>query len=348
VTNGPARRGGSGSIGAVRRPILLLALAGFIALALALTAIGSGGAYRTHHHGPSAGATTDLSTLWAVPPVEVAGLLILAALYAWQAHRVGGVSRLRRASFTAGILVVLVAVCSPLGGIAQQGLLVAHMLQHTMIGAIAPLLMLLGMPRAFLEQTLRPSTRAVVARLQHPAVAFPLWAGSTVLWLIPAVHLAVLEHEALWILQQVSLLVVGLLLWGPVVEAIPAPAWFTTGLKSAYMAGVFFVGLAIANVYWFSGTPFYPSHAAAADAWGLQPLEDQADAGTVMMILHCMLAFGAIAILFFRQAREGELRQRLIEAGVDPERVAEATRAGTAEALAEMHGVSARSRPGID
>ncbi len=348
MTNDRPPRGGSGSIAGVRRPLLLMALAGFIALALALTAIGSGGAYRTHHHGPSAGATTDLSALWAVPPVEVAGLLILAALYAWQAHRAGGVSRLRQTSFHAGIVVLLIAVSSPLGGVAQQGLLTAHMLQHTMIGAIAPLLMLLGMPRAFLEATLGAGARRAIGRLQHPAVGFPLWAASTVAWLLPAVHRAVLENGALWIVQQVSLLAVGLLLWAPVVEAIPAPAWFGTGVKCAYMAGVFFVGLAIANVYWFSGTPFYPSHAAAAEAWGLEPLEDQADAGTVMMVLHCLLAFGAIGFLFFRQAREGDLRQRLIEAGVDPARVAEATRAGTAESLARLHGVSARSRAGID
>ena len=196
MTNDPEPPTGSGSIARVRRPLLLMALAGFIALALALTAIGSGGAYRTAHHGPSAGATTDLSALWAIPPVEVAGLLILAALYAWQAHRVGGVSRLRQASFHAGILVVLAAVCSPLGGIAQQGLLTAHMLQHTLIGAVAPLLMLLGAPRPFLEATLGPGARRVIGHLQHPAVAFPLWAVSTVLWLLPAVAPPVLDHRA--------------------------------------------------------------------------------------------------------------------------------------------------------
>lgn len=97
----------------------------------------------------------------------------------------------------------------------------------------------------------------------------------------------------------------GLLLWGPIVESLPAPEWFNTGLKSVYMTGVWFVGLSIANVYWFSGTAFYESHAAGAAVWGIEPLEDQANAGTVMMVLHCLLAFGAITILFFRQAREG-------------------------------------------
>jgi cytochrome c oxidase assembly factor CtaG len=332
----------------VRRPLNLLAAAGFISLALALSAAGGGGAFRTGHHGPSATASTDLGALWAVPPVEVSALLVLAALYALRVRAVGGVSGLRRLSFHAGIAVILIAVCSPLGGVAQQGLLTAHMLQHTLIGAVAPLLMLLGTPRAFLTEILGRRTIGVLTRLQHPLVAFPLWALSTIVWLLPGVHHTVLDSGPLWIVQQTSFLIVGLLLWGPIVEALAAPSWFTTGLKSAYMVGVWFLGLSIANVYWFSGTAFYASHAQAATAWGLEPLEDQANAGTVMMVLHCLLAFGAITILFFRQAREGELRQRMLEAGIDPAAVAEATRAGTGQALARLHGVAPRTRAGID
>lgn len=323
-------------------------VAGFLALAIALSAIGSGGAYRTGHHGPSAGVSRDLGELWAIPPVEVSAMLVLAVLYALRVHRVGGVSGLRQFSFHSGVAVVLIAVCSPLGGIAQQGLLTAHMLQHTLIGAVAPLLMLLGLPRGFTTGLLRPGARRVIERLQHPLVAFPLWTVSTVVWLLPELHREVLENRGLWVLQQTSFLLIGLLLWGPIVESLPAPAWFNTGLKSVYMTGVWFVGLSIANVYWFSGTAFYESHAAGAAVWGVEPLEDQANAGTVMMVLHCLLAFGAITVLFFRQAREGELRQRMLEAGIDPARVAEATRAGTGRELARAHGVPERTRAGID
>lgn len=325
-----------------------MALAGFFALAIALSALGSGGAYRTGHHGSSGEASRDLGELWAIPPVEVSAMLILAALYALRVHRVGGVSGLRQFSFHSGIAVVLIAVCSPLGGVAQQGLLTAHMLQHTLIGAVAPLLMLLGMPRTFLTGLLRPATLRVIEVLQHPLVAFPLWTASTVVWLWPDLHHRVLESQGLWILQQTSFLLIGLLLWGPIVESLPAPAWFNTGLKGVYMSGVWFVGLSIANVYWFSGTAFYESHAAGAAVWGVEPLEDQANAGTVMMVLHCLLAFGAITILFFRQAREGELHQRLIEAGLDQTLVDEATRAGTGRELARAHGIPERTRAGID
>ena len=334
---------------AVTRPLKLMAAAGFLALAIALTAVAGGsGAYHTGHAGPSAHASTDLADLWAVPPVEVSAILIAGLLYAFAVRRVGGVTGGRQACFYAGLALILAAICSPLGGVAQQGLLTAHMLQHTLIGAVAPLLLLLGMPRPFATAVLSERAQRRLERIQNPLITFPLWTLTTIVWLLAPVHHAVLENGGLWILQQASFLVFGLLLWAPVVESLPAPRWFSTGVKSVYMLGVWIVGLTIANVYWFSGTAFYSSHAEAARAWGVEPLEDQGNAGTVMMVLHCLLAFGAITYLFFRQAREGELRQRMLEAGIDPARVAEATRAGTGEALARMHGVPVRTRAGID
>ena len=199
-----------------RRPLTLMYTAAFLALAVALTALaGGGGAYHTGHAGPSADAPTNLSALWAVPPVEVAALLLLGVLYGIRVHRVGGVDGKRQLSFYSGIALILIAICSPLGGIAQQGLLTAHMLQHTLIGAAAPLLLLLGVPRAFAADLLSPSTRRVLQRLQHPLVAFPLWAVGTVVWLLPDLHHAVLENGALWIIQQTSILVLGPAAVGP-------------------------------------------------------------------------------------------------------------------------------------
>ena len=198
---------------------------------IALTAIASaGGARHLGHSAPSADTTTDLSRLWAVPPVEVAAILLAAVIYWGFTRRFGGVSGLRQVSFYSGLALILAAVCSPLGGIAQQGLLTAHMLQHTLIGAVAPLLLLLGMPASLLQH-LPERWRRRIQRIQNPLVAFPLWALTTIVWLLPAIHDAVLENSALWIVQQASFLVFGLLLWAPVVESLPAPDWFGTGLE---------------------------------------------------------------------------------------------------------------------
>jgi cytochrome c oxidase assembly factor CtaG len=156
-------------------------------------------------------------------------------------------------------------------------------------------------------------------------------------------------HPAAWTLQQVSFFAFGIALWAPVTERFaPAPMWFGTGAKCLYMLGVWSVGLTLANIYWFAGSAFYPSHTAAARSWGLSPMQDQANAATVMMATHCLLAFGAITVLFFRQSREDSLQQRLIEAGLDPDEVRWTVRYGDSAALARAAGVSLRDRPGID
>ncbi len=330
---------------------LIFALAGTLALALALTALaGIGGIYSTGHQGGWGGVPiTDPMQLWSVPPVEVAVFVMLGLVYLLLARAPdSGVTGRHRAYFLSGIAVLLLAVCTPLGGMSQQGLLAAHMFQHVLIGAVAPLFLLLGIPRDAAERYLSPTTIRRIQRIQHPVVAFTVWTLTTVLWLLPEVHHHVLVSPALWVLQQISFLAFGTLLWMPVLERVPAPRWFSTGWKGSYMSGVWTVGLVIANVYWFSGTAFYASHALAAEVWGFQPLEDQANAGTVMMLSHCMLALGAVTLLFFRQAMEGELRQKLVEAGIDRDRVDIAIRRGTGKALAAAHGLPTHTRAGID
>ncbi len=332
----------------MRRRLALLVTACLLALAVALTAVvGLGG--DAHAHGGRVTADTNPWTLWAAPPIEIAAIVLLALGYGALVRRAPDrIGRRHRLFFAGGIAVLLLAVCSPLAGLAKHGLLTAHMTQHTLIGAAAPLLLLLGLPRMFVAETLPPAWRRRLERVQHPAITLPLWVASTIVWLLPSVHHEVLDNNGLWLVQQASFLVTGLLLWGPVVERVDAPRWFGTGLKSIYMTLVWTVGLLTANLYWFSGTIFYESHADAARTLGFDPLQDQANAGTVMMLSHCLLAFGAVGVLFFRQAREGELRQRLLEAGVDAERIDRATREGTAAELAATVGVSARTRAGID
>lgn len=329
---------------------LIFALAGTLALALALTALGGiGGIYSTGHQGWSGVPITDAMQLWSVPPVEVAVFLMMGLAYlAWARNPESGVTARHRIFFLSGIALLLAAVCTPIGGMSQQGLLAAHMLQHTVIGAFAPLLLLLGIPPGAAERFLSPTAIRRIQRIQHPVAAFTIWTLTTVAWLIPEVHHQVLASPALWVLQQLSFLAFGTLLWMPVVERVPGPHWFGTGWKGTYMSGVWTVGLIIANIYWFSGTAFYESHATAAIAWGFTPLEDQANAGTVMMLSHCMLALGAVTLLFFRQAMEGELRQKMVEAGIERQSVEVAIRRGTAKALATAHGVSTHTRAGID
>ena len=62
---------------------------------------------------------------------------------------------------------------------------------------------------------------------------------------------------------------------------------------------------------------FYDVYANGDDYLGLSPSADQSLAGSLMMLEGSLVTIVAIAWLFLRMAQEGEVRQRLLESGVD-------------------------------
>ena len=287
-------------------------------------------------------------TLWVLPGLLLALIAALAlgirTAPVWNTSPAD--SGRRSAYLWAGVAVLALSVCAPVAVIAQGGLLSAHMLQHVLIGALAPLLILLAIPRA---QRGTRDRRPVLALVLNPVVAFAVWLGATITWLVPDIHHEVLVRPWVWVIQQVAVFGAGVIMWAPVTDRfVDPPSWFRTGAKCVYMIGIWFAGVAIANVYWFSGTPFYESHEAGAAAFGFSALQDQANAGTVMILAHCAITFGAIAVLFFRHAAERGLEQRLIEAGVPEDEVHRATFDGDLVALAGRTGVPVHTRTGLD
>ena len=89
----------------------------------------------------------------------------------------------------------------------------------------------------------------------------------------------------------------------------------------------------LGNVFFWSGTVFYTVYAHQNRLWGISALEDQGIAGGVMMIEGSLVTLVALAWLFLRMAGEGELRQQLLERGLDPRTVRRAVRYGRAEEL---------------
>ena len=100
------------------------------------------------------------------------------------------------------------------------------MAQHLAIGDLAPLLLLLGLTGPVLAPLLALRPVRSLRALAHPAVALPLWALDLALWHVPRLYDAAEAHPALHALEHLCLLVFGLAMWAPVVEVLPAPAWF--------------------------------------------------------------------------------------------------------------------------
>jgi putative membrane protein len=280
-------------------------------------------------------AHLPVNTSWTFDPLQIVPTIVIAALYARrvQTLRLRGtkVPGWRIGLFATGIFLLLVALVSPVHAIGEQ-LFCFHMLQHVMLGDLAPLALLAGLTGPILQPVLRYLHR--LRFLAHPLVALPLWAVNLYVWHLPFLYEAAVRNDTVHALEHLCFFIGGTIMWLPVLETLPAPEWFGTGAKLGYIAVVRLVETVLGNIFFWAGTVFYPAvYVHRQRLWGISPLADQGLAGAVMMIEGSIVTLVALAWLFLRMASEGELRQRLLERGLDPRAVKRAVRYGRAEEL---------------
>ncbi len=280
----------------------------------------------------------------AFAPLELVPLAVAATLYAKRAVTLAGKGRSvpvwRQACFASGLLVIAVALFSPIGHISEE-LVIAHMGEHLLLGDIATLLLVLGLTGPLLQPILAIHPLDRLRVLAHPAVAFPLWALNLFLWHVPAIYDAAYGAAQVHALEHTTFIFFGCMMWMPVFGPLPKPEWFTAGWKVGYVIAVRFTGAILGNVLMWSGAVLSPIYATGERYWGISPLADQSTAGVIMMVEGTFLALGVLAWVFFQVAREGSEKQRLLDLAhdrgiaLDERRAQRAVAAGQADLLEE-------------
>jgi cytochrome c oxidase assembly factor CtaG len=277
-------------------------------------------------------------------PLELAPLLVAAVLYAKRASTLAGKGRpvplWRQLCFAGGLLMIVAALISPIGHISEE-LVIAHMVEHLMIGDLASLLLVLGLTGTLLQPVLAIKLFDRLRILAHPLVAFPLWLANFYLWHVPAFYDAAYGGAALHAVEHTTFIFFGCLMWMPVFGPLPTPQWFTAGWKVGYVIAVRFSGAILGNVLMWSGTVLYPIYGKGEAYWGISPVADQSTAGVVMMIEGTFLGLAVLAWVFFEAAREGIEKQKLLDLAedrgieLDPQRAQRAVAAGQGALLEE-------------
>lgn len=256
-----------------------------------------------------------MADLGALTPIA-----LVAAVYAVGLARVGAValdgrfvSRVRRAAGIAGLAALAFALGPPLDTWATHDL-AAHMIQHVVLLAIAPPLLIIGMVPTLLAHALRDATRARlergVARLAKAAERVPMiaWAVLAVaaqtaalgVWHIPAIYDAAVSHLALHATEHLTFLGTGLAFWWTLAGSrhrLPTGAAVVT-IFLASLPGTLFGALMT-----LSTAPWYPAYASGSAAHALQ---DQQLAGVVMWAGGGMAYVAAGASLFVTWLRDLE------------------------------------------
>ena len=266
---------------------------------------------------------------WSLNPVIIVVLLAAGVVYARVYKRAQ--TRATRSKpgaghwvpYSAGLIVLAIALLSPLDAIGDRWLLSAHMMQHVLLSDIAPALLVLGLRSPVLPLGLSreallavaPAGRSgrVLARLTSPWLAVPLWAIATWVWAIPSVFDFAAEHQTLHAFEHATLFYTGLAMWWLIIDPLPRARVRPNGERLALLG---FTRVASAVVClpltWLSRTE-YPLYANAPRAYGISALTDQHIAGASMCLIE-FLVFGiAFTAVFINMLGRSEARATLEE-----------------------------------
>jgi putative membrane protein len=271
--------------------------------------------------------------------LELAPLLIVAALYAKRASALAAKRRpvplWRQACFAAGLLTIAVALVTPISEAAEQ-LVIAHMGEHLLLGDLATLLLVLGLTGPLLQPVLAIPVFDRLRVLANPAIALPLWMLNFYFWHVPALYDAAYGGAPVHALEHATFIFFGCLMWMPVFGPLPTPQWFTAAWKVVYVIAVRFAGAILGNVLMWSDTVLYDVYRPGEREWHISPVTDQSIAGVIMMVEGTFLGLGLLAWFFFKAAREGIEKQRLLDLAQDRGFALDAERAE--RAVAAGHG----------
>jgi putative membrane protein len=318
-------------------------LAGVLVVALPAGAEAHG----AHADEPS--GILELLTAWTFDPLLQVPLLATLFAYLWAARHVNvahpgnPVPRGRVAAFVAGILVIEIALASPIERY-DTTLFSVHMVQHILLTLVAAPLLALGAPITLLLRFARGDVRRrwilpvlhsrALRALTFPVVAWLLFAG--VMWVSHFSPLfdEALEHPLVHQAEHLLYLSAALLFWWPVVGADPAPWRLPYPLRILYvflqMPQNTFLALAIYS----ATTPLYAHYATLGLGWS-SPLDDQRLAGGLMWIGGDLLFLTAIVAVAFAWMRQEERDAPRVDARVaGARREIERREAALAERLA--------------
>jgi putative membrane protein len=234
---------------------------------------------------------------WPVDFTVYAGLVVLFLGHAWLASTVTDAQRKHTFYFGLGLIVLWFALETPLDTISDYYLDSVHMLQHVLLGFVAPPLMLLGLSPQMVGRIVRvPGIRVIT----EPVPALVIAGLVMIVWHLPALYDATLYNGTLHVVEHVMFIAAGVLMYWPIIEATASQArWrMSPGAELLYMLVATLPQDGVALALIFSRVPFYEyyTHAPRLVA-SLTPVIDQTVAGAVLMILgKATLAVAAIAV----------------------------------------------------
>ena len=261
---------------------------------------------------------------WTFDPVILLSIALWVGIYVWRfrnARREAGgrgAGWKQALAFSGFVLVLLIALVSPIDALGEDYLFSMHMTQHILLGDIAPLLLLLSLSRVIM----RPATRRFNAverklgRAANPYTFIAIWFALLYFWHIPTFYVAAIQHPFVHVVEHACFFIAGCAVWWPLIQPVPM-RYKLTGIATMGYVLAAKLGLGILGLYltWSKGVA-YDYYAHVPRIWGLSPIADQNVGGAIMMLEQSLVLVTVFCILFVRmllQSEEEERRRERLE-----------------------------------
>jgi putative membrane protein len=270
---------------------------------------------------------------WSLDPLFV--LTVGAGvLYAMGVRRLSERGRrwppARSAAFAGGLVLVILATQS---GLAQydRTLFSLHVVQHMLLGMVAPLLLVLGAPVTLaLQASRRPAQQRLLRVLHsrpvlvvtHPAVVWVLFGSTLVALYFTGLYELSLRNDVVHAFVHAHFVVVGFLFMGYVVGIDSLAQGFGYGARLLYVLVLLpfhaFVGVALLGSDRVLASGWYSQ---VIRTWGSSPLDDQRLGAGILWGAGELLGAIALGIVLFQWMRHEEREGARLDRRLDAERV---------------------------
>src|SRR5258706_9887236 len=200
----------------------------------------------------------------------------------------------RLASFAGGLFAVVLALESPVDTFGAL-LLQAHMIQHLLLIAVAPPLLLLaqpvlpllrGLPRWIFKDALGPflscrELKHIGRAILDPIVTLFALSAALVVWHLHRFYELALRSSSWHQVEHACFFWAAVLFWWPVVDVWPSHPIWPRWAMIPYLLFAGMVNMGLSAVLSFSAHVLYTTYASAPRLWGISALEDQAAAGGI-------------------------------------------------------------------
>ena len=201
--------------------------------------------------------------------------------------------------FALGLILIFVALVSPIDSLSNIALFSAHMVQHILLMLLASACLLLGTPGYWIRALYDlPVFKRLLPIVTQPLIILITFNVVMWIWHVPALYEGALRNPNVHIVEHLMFLAFGVLMWLPVIHDVPPGHVLSYPARMAYLFACMVSSSILGAIFTFAPKIVFPFYGNAPLAFGLAPITDQQLAGLIMWVPGSGVFFVAILAVF--------------------------------------------------